>query len=152
MGQTAIMLRGLNDNLVSTNTLHRTIDAILCGVQVTLNAQCRKLVGNNAHLPAWFVGLTVSWTYGKNLCRSFRFLPRAERAGCHRRDLACHDKLTRLGDALVFYDDPGPPKRIPSEFWHNLTFIVNFAGVSALLISTGHFIQPACHLVAVFIS
>ena len=57
VGQAGVVVRSFDDDLMRPNAVHAVEHALGLAVQIALDAECRKLVGNHAHRPARSIAL-----------------------------------------------------------------------------------------------
>src|SRR5262249_23731518 len=55
-GEVAVVIRRLDEQLMRADAVHDVVDALAMALEVPLDAQCRKLVGDDADAPAGRVG------------------------------------------------------------------------------------------------
>ena len=105
---------------MGADAVHAVVDAVAGAVEVALDAQRGKLVGEHAQPPARRVGAgarSVGGAMGEQLGRGQRLLPGAERAQPAAR-LGARAVVVRALGPVGGDDDPAANDRIFSQFGH----------------------------------
>ena len=113
------VVRGLDDDLVGADAVHAVIDAVARGLELSLDPEGGKLVGDHADLPSRAVGQAARPTYREDLLGRARFLSRAERARSRaQRTDGRRSEVGRPARSLGGDDDPAADHGIAAELRH----------------------------------
>src|SRR5580700_10949602 len=114
--QSAAMVGRFDDDLVRADAVHPIEEPFAFPVQVSLDAQRGKFVGNDAHLPARCVRAASIAPVLENLGRRLGFMPVTKRADADSLDLdALAKKIRRPFGSIRRNNDPSSSDGILSQ-------------------------------------
>src|SRR5262249_6308210 len=119
-GQGLSVVRRLNHHFVGADAVHLVEHAIRLAVEITLNAQRRKLVGYNAQVPSGKIAPSVfAGTVSHDLRRRLAFIARAKRTKVRAlEDNAFTRKIAGTLGTVAGNNDPASGHGVFSQFRH----------------------------------